>query len=625
VILRCLRKDPQRRFQHLDDVKVALQEIKEESESGAAAVAIVPRRHSRSLRLAAVAGSLILVAGLGAWLLRSSHGTEAGVLRVVPLTNFKGVEDHPTFSPDGQQVAFVWDGEREDNYDIYVKLVGSPEVRRLTSDPAADITPRWSPNGQEIAFVRNGLGPAATVHVVSPLGGADREVSDFSVAMGLDWSPDGHWIVVGHIPVLPSNRADNAGIYLIPLDGGDPRLIVPAESHGRNELPTFAPDARHLAYSSCSPRSPDCTLDVVEVDAAYKPVAAPRHLVLQTGLSINALAWTRDGRSIIVSAWDKAVLNYLWRVAADGSRPPERIEVAGLGAGWPATVFSRDRLAFVRDTGDVDLYRFVPGRPPEVVAASSFLENYAAVSADGRRVAFSSTRSTDAMQVWVSGVDGSDPRQLTHGERARGSPSWSPDGHQIAFDSFDDDAHYHIWIMDADGAHQRQVTSDAGDQNMPTWSADGRWIYFSWDQGGERDLWRMPAGGGLKQRLTREGAGFKGRESADGQSLVYQSSATGALLAVSLSGGSPHQLIPCVTNDAFDVAAPGIYYVPCSLYATTAQLHVMEPSTGADRLLGPLEKLFRDFPMLSVSRDGRVVLYDRYAETADLMLIENFR
>ena len=107
-------------------------------------------------------------------------------------------------------------------------------------------------------------------------------------------------------------------------------------------------------------------------------------------------------------------------MAADGSRAPERIEVAGLGAASPATVFSRDRLAFARNSGDVDLYRFVAGRPPEVVAASSFPEVEAALSADGRRLAFTSTRSADALQIWVSGADGSDPQQLTRGETCAG-------------------------------------------------------------------------------------------------------------------------------------------------------------------------------------------------------------
>ena len=146
----------------------------------------------------------------------------------------------------------------------------------------------------------------------------------------------------------------------------------------------------------------------------------------------------------------------------------------------------------------------------------------AALSADGRRLAFTSTRSADALQIWVSGADGSDPQQLTRGGRARGSPSWSPDARQIAFDSYDDDSHYHIWIMDADGANLRQVTADPGDQNRPTWSRDGQWIYFSWGQGNQRDIWRMHPAGGLKERVTRGGAGDLGQESADGTSLLYQ-------------------------------------------------------------------------------------------------------
>ena len=78
-------------------------------------------------------------------------------------------------------MAFTWNGEREDNFDIYLKLVGSSEVRRLTSDPAPDLAPRWSPNGQEIAFIRGGT-DRSTLHIVSPLGGTERKVSDFAVA-----------------------------------------------------------------------------------------------------------------------------------------------------------------------------------------------------------------------------------------------------------------------------------------------------------------------------------------------------------------------------------------------------------------------------------------------------------
>ena len=41
----------------------------------------------------------------------------------------------PPFSPDGNQVAFSWNGEKQDNFDIYVKLIGSEGQLRLTTAP----------------------------------------------------------------------------------------------------------------------------------------------------------------------------------------------------------------------------------------------------------------------------------------------------------------------------------------------------------------------------------------------------------------------------------------------------------------------------------------------------------
>jgi serine/threonine protein kinase/Tol biopolymer transport system component len=629
VILRCLRKDPERRFQHMADVKVALQEIKEDSESGSAA-AVVPRDRRRR-RLAALAGTLILLAGATAWLLRPRHPAETQPWRVVPLTALKGTETDPSFSPDGGQVAFAWNGEREDNFDIYLKIVGSSELRRLTTNPAPDTSPCWSPKGQQIAFVRGQT--VRTVHVVSPLGGTDRKVSDFSVAGRIAWSPDGRWIAAAHDATLPSSRADETGIFLIPVEGGEPRPIVRSQLPTTDFSPAFAPDGRRLAYVSCGYLH--CAIYVVELDAAFKPVAAPRQLVkpifidISAIFNISSIAWARDGRSVIYSSFEANRLTYLWRVAADGGRTAERIEAAGLGAVGPAMVFARDRLAFARISDDVDLYRFTAGRPPEVVAASSLLEMEASLSADGHRLAFTSARSADALQIWVAAADGSGPQQLTHNARNQGSPSWSPDGRHIAFDSFDDDSHYHIWIMDADGGNRRQVTTDPGDQNVPTWSWDGQWIYFSWDSGNGRDIWRTTLEGGRKERVTRGGSGLLGREAADGNTLLYQQKdgyGDQPLLAAPLSGGPPRQVIACVLPTAFAVAATGIYYLACTR-DTNAPIHLMDPETGADRLLGTLEHYYYGAlpAILTVSRDGRTILYGRGTKDADLMLIENFR
>jgi dipeptidyl aminopeptidase/acylaminoacyl peptidase len=86
-------------------------------------------------------------------------------------------------------VAFEWAADKNDNHDIYVTLVGSRDVRRLTTHPAADFAPSWSPSGRQIAFLRTDNG-ATRIRVMSALGGPDRVVSDFPAWSTISWSPD---------------------------------------------------------------------------------------------------------------------------------------------------------------------------------------------------------------------------------------------------------------------------------------------------------------------------------------------------------------------------------------------------------------------------------------------------
>jgi hypothetical protein len=194
VILRCLRKDPTRRFEHIGDVRIALQDIKEEADSSGAQAAQTARRHGPQLMAIATTG--VLIAALGWLLVRSTRHVDVPSPRVVPLTALLGLESHPTFAPDGEQVAFAWNGAKQDNWDIYVTLVGSSDVRRLTSDPAEDTHPTWSPDGRQIAFLRQ-QPDGSTIQVVSPIGGAERKLTDFRGAASLSWSADTRWLVAG--------------------------------------------------------------------------------------------------------------------------------------------------------------------------------------------------------------------------------------------------------------------------------------------------------------------------------------------------------------------------------------------------------------------------------------------
>jgi Tol biopolymer transport system component len=314
-------------------------------------------------------------------------------------------------------------------------------------------------------------------------------------------------------------------------------------------------------------------------------------------------------------------------VGVDGTRPPERIEIAGADARSPAIARSRDRLAFTRESEDTDIYRFEVGHPAQLVVGSSREEVEARLSSDGRRLVFGSMRSGETSGIWVANADGSGAHELTHGPGfVQGSPSWSPDGRRIAFDAFTDDKYWHVWLIDADGGTPRRLTTQVGDENVPTWSRDGRWIYFSSEQGAGRDIWRVAATGGVPQRMTHGVSSPFACESLDGKTLFFQlKDADSPLMAMTLANGRTRQLVACVKTSAFGAGPQGVYYVPCDP-SPDPPVHVLNLETGRDRRLGTLEKLLPGPLGLAVSPDGKSIVYPRVMnENRDLMLIENFR
>jgi Tol biopolymer transport system component/DNA-binding winged helix-turn-helix (wHTH) protein len=572
-----------------------------ETASSAPAAAIqaptAPRWPRRAIGVGAAGVAVSALAAV--WLLRAPHTISAPPMHVVPLTTLSGFEAGG-FSPDGRQLAFDWEGEGPPNRDIYMKLVGSSELRRLTTDPAVDVAAVWSPDGSQIAYVRLEPRPFVSwrVRVMSSLGGADRQVSDFPAWVPANWSPDGRYLVAGR--ASPPDAADPSnGLYLIPVRGGEPRAITRPKAPEVHTSGRFSPDGRQLAYVSCEGAviRTDCHIDVLDVDATFAASGAPRRLTrpqrdwvvsqrppaFPTG--IMGLTWSRDGKSIVYSA-DEFGLIYLWRVGVDGEHPPVRIEVAGVNAIFPGIAATGDRLVFSRRIDDEDIYRFDAGRPAQPVARSSVFASNPQFSPDGRRIAFCSLRSGDAMEVWVADADGSTPRQLTHGPgRRQCGAAWSPDGRRIAFDSQAADGSRHVWTVDIDGGTPQQITKAPGDQVMPTWSRDGEWIYYSWKQRNERDLWRrdiwrIQRRTGSVERITHDG-GVAGRESADGKTVLYQPKVpTSPLLAQSLAGGAPRRLAACVVGTAVSVSQAGVYYVPCPDPAgdPDPQVRVMNPA-----------------------------------------------
>lgn len=101
------------------------------------------------------------------------------------------------------------------------------------------------------------------------------------------------------------------------------------------------------------------------------------------------------------------------------------------------------------------------------------------LSPDGKKVAYTvgvvnQAENRTLTQIYIAGLDGSDPRQITKGTSSSSSPRWSPDGRHIAFVTGGQ-----IWVMEDDGDDAEQITRISTGASNPVWSPNGRWIAFS--------------------------------------------------------------------------------------------------------------------------------------------------
>lgn len=464
--------------------------------------------------------------------------------------------------------------------------------------------------------------------MVSPLGGPARRLSDFPARGQLSWSPDGRWLAAAKARV---GDDPPGGIHLIPAGGGDPRELTSPKPPAFDVNPSFSPEGGILAYASCEGAefTPACDVYVIPLDAAFQARDSARRLTRQASWN-QGLAWTRDGRWIVYGTSDTAEGGRLWRVRADASSPPQRVELAGHG-GSPAAAATRDRLAFHRGYWHVDIRRVRLGGSSSLLVESSqevadFDPQY---SPDGRRIAFQSNRGIEGYEVWLADADGSNLARLTRGPgRSQASPRWSSDGRTIAFASQAEDGHWDIWTIGVDGSGLRQVTRDPADENTPSWSRDGRHIYFSSNRTGRREVFRVAAAGGTEEQLTHEG-GCNPHESRDGRALYYMKvDSDGPLLARPTAGGEERVILPCISEFSYAVGPEGVFHVDCGTpeapVASQRVLRHWNASTGEDRPVATFEADF--LAGLSASPDGRTILYGASPwGTGDLMMIEDFR
>ena len=628
IVAKALDREPGLRYQTASDLAADLRRLKRDLEScqpTAPCPAAEPARPARSIWWSVAAALVVSIAILGVTWWQLSRSAAPAPLEVVPLTALPGVERQPSFSPDGNQIAFSWNNEAENNWDIYVKLIDSASTLRLTTNPATDSSPAWSPDGRQIVFLRTAV-DAAAFYLISPLGGEERKLIDVHSNRGLldapyaAWSPDGRVLAI-------MDREDAVGpmsLYLFdPATGGKRRLTTPPPKTTGDASPCFSPDGKQVLFVR--------TISLAVQDLYTVPVAGgePRRLTSENR-RIYGSVWNRaDGKIVFTSARDGTA--HLWRLNPSNGRM-QQIQGAGEFASFLAISPKGDHLAYARSSIDTNVWRYSllsPAEPPRRLISSTRYEQRPLYSPRGDRIAFASNRS-GSWEIWAADNEGQNAIRLTNqGGPATGSPAWSPDGKLIAFDSRPN-GNPDVYVIGTEGGTPRRMTTEPTQEIVPSWSRDGKWIYFASDRSGAYQLWKMPAEGGAAVQVTRNG-GFHGIESPEGDYLYYARSSEGSgLWRIPLQGGPEQEVLASLRGGYWGywgIDTKGIYFVDREEIDKSI-VYFLRFLRLADRKITTVTQLNkRPFNSgISLSPDGHWFLYTQVDQSdTDIMFVPNFR
>jgi serine/threonine protein kinase len=460
LIRRCMRKEPAARYQHMEDVRVALLDLKEESDSGGWSVTAAPAK-KRSRWLLPVAAGLLLVAIVATTsLMRKQPAASSPQSAAAPrrLTSDPGLTTDPAYWPAGNMIAYASDRATGTNLDIWVQQLNGAR-RQLTTHEADDHEPSFSPDGSSIVF---------------------------------------------------RSTRDGGGIYVVPTLGGPERKIA---NQGR--YPRYSPDGQSIAYSTGD------LVSMVTTGRAYVMSATggnERQLAPSLRISI-VWGWSSDSKNVLL--WGNAGgAADVYAQPVDGGRPVPTGLSTLLGSaplepfgGTMAGTWAGDEIVFARAEGDsVNLWSValdratlqVRGEPRRLTTSPGF---DCSPSLVGDRLIFASIANND--DLWFLPIDtntGSrqgNPGRLTSDLTSDVGPAVTPDGRRIAWISVRQNE-MHVMARDLISGQDVDLASFRAAPNRTAMiSPDGRRVAYTSQTNSVNEVYVVPFAGGPADKLCQ--------------------------------------------------------------------------------------------------------------------------
>lgn len=485
ILDKALEKDRELRYQTASDfradVRRLLRAIDSSPSTSRRGGFSVRARRAQPRRWAwlAIGVPLLFVASLTGWLvIKSTPAPDWTRANHIQLTDQPGTEIFPSIAPDGK--SFVYAGNANGNFDLFLQRIGGKNSTLLTKDsPANDTQPAFSPDGERIAF-RSDREPAG-IYVMEATGENVRPVT--AGGFHPSWSPNAREIVFSEAgrdqPDVRNNTPSK--LWVVNVESGMKRLLTDRDAM----QPTWSPHGARVAFWFMPP-------SVGRSDIATIPSRGGEVVVVTKEASTNwNPVWSPDGKFLYFAS-DRSGSMSFWRVPID--------EETGKVTGEPETVvtpskfnrhlsFSRDgkRMIYVQtdERSNIQAVEFESdaGKPvgePFWITRGDHQMARPELSFDGKLFVMRVLRRTQD-DIVVVNRDGSNWRDLTNDRFFDRYPRWSPDGSKIAFVS-DRGGGYEIWLMNADGTNLRQATfGSTASSSLPVWSPDGVHLLFRTD------------------------------------------------------------------------------------------------------------------------------------------------
>ena len=542
IILKCLAKDPEDRYQTAKEIAVDLRHLslradllRLQRESGTGktrAVAKTKVKPANRLAIYTALIALIAAAALTVYLFRSqSSSMRMNPAEWTPITDFSDSVVSPALSPDGRILAFLrGDDPFFGKGEIYAKLLPDGEPVRLTHDGIAKMSPHFSPDDSRIYYTE--VSNDWETWMVPVLGGEPRLI--LGNAEGLSW--------IGEHSILFSET--KSGLHMALETANEDRtgvrdIYIPPRERGMVHRSALSPDRKSVLLTEMDNAGwLPCRLLPFDGSSVGQQVGPPEAECVD-------VAWSPDGKWMYFSA-NPGGRFHIWRERYPGG---ELQQVTSGATEEEGIAIAPDGDSLITAVGTAQSAVMLHDAQGERQISSEGYARSPAFSPDGKKVFYTVPERAPAGQpvngAQLFSVDlatGQSERVLA-GALITGY-SISPDGKKVVYSSVDKNKHPHLWRADLDLHSSPQQFMSPSDEDSPQFGANG-FVYFRAAEGGKNFLYRMNQDGSGRSKMLQESINEVSGISPDGKWAVVSArpAKTGSLdfrtVIVPLEGGEP--------------------------------------------------------------------------------------